>query len=394
MSLALSRALAFAGLLLVAGPAAAQTRATAESATAPATPAGFVTPKDAHPAAVLERLDLDASEKKLGGALASPGLWARYKGRFITQSGRVIDFGNGAVSHSEGQGYGMLLAVAANDHNAFDRIWNFTRANMMTRDDQLVAWLWDPRAWPPVADMNDASDGDILIAWALAEAADYWGDVSYRVAARRIAVEVGRKLLLVGGKDGPLLLPAVAGFAKEDRPDGPVLNLSYWVFPAFERLSLVAPEVDWSGLIQSGLALIKAARFGPANLSSDWIAAKDDKWAPAAGFPRTFSYNAIRIPLYMAMAGVGDRATYAPFVALWSGDPGLAPVDVDTGRRGAPFDDHDYDAVARLTLCVTEQTPLSPQFFSATSNQSYYPTTLHMLAIVAAHMRYASCSKP
>jgi endoglucanase len=394
MSLALSRALAFGGLLLVAGPVAAQTRAPAESAAAPALPAEAAAPKAASPAAAQERLDLDASEKKLGGVLASPEIWARYKGRFITQSGRVIDFANGAVSHSEGQGYGMLLAVAANDHDAFDRIWNFTRANMMTRDDQLVAWLWNPRARPPVADMNDASDGDILVAWALAEAADYWGDVSYRVAARRIAVEVGRKLLLVGGKDGPLLLPAVAGFAKEDRPDGPALNLSYWVFPAFERLPLVAPEVDWSGLIQSGLALIKAARFGPANLSSDWIAAKDDKWAPAAGFPRAFSYNAIRIPLYMAMAGVGDRATYAPFVALWSRDPALAPVDVDTGRRGAPFGDHDYDAVARLTLCVTEQTPLSPEFFTATSNESYYPTTLHMLAIVAAHMRYASCSKP
>ncbi|MCI4678433.1 cellulase [Rhodoblastus acidophilus] len=374
----IAHTLYFIGLLLVAGAAPAQAPAQTPSAA---------------PAATAERLDLDASERKLGGSLASPDLWARYKARFITQSGRVVDYANGAISHSEGQGYGMLLAVAANDHEAFDRIWGFTRANMMTREDQLIAWRWDPRSRPPVTDMNDASDGDILVAWGLTEAADYWGDESYRVAARRIAVEIGRKLLLVGGEAGPLLLPAVAGFAKEDRPDGPVLNLSYWVFPAFERLPQVAPEVDWNGLIQSGLTLIKAARVGPAHLPPDWISEQNGRWEPATGFARAFSYNAIRIPLYMAMAGVGDRATFAPFVALWAQDPALGPVNLDDGRRGAPFGDRDYDAIAELTLCATRKTPLNPMFFTAATNANYYPATLHLLAIVAAHLRYASCSK-
>ncbi|MGO9392718.1 glycosyl hydrolase family 8, partial [Rhodoblastus sp.] len=210
--------------------------------------------------AVDDLLDLDASEKPLGGVLRAPELWTAYKARFVTEAGRVVDTANGGISHSESQGYGMLFAAAADDRVAFDRIWGWTRANLMARDDQLLAWRWEPNARPALADMNDAADGDILVAWALTEAAEFWGDVSYRIAARRIAVEVGRKLLLLGGKDGPLLLPAVAGFAKEDRPDGPVISLSYWVFPAFERLPIVAPEVDWSGLIQSGLTLIKTAR--------------------------------------------------------------------------------------------------------------------------------------
>ena len=145
----------------------------------------------------------------------------------------------------------MLLAVAANDRVAFDRIWGWTRANLMVRDDQLLAWRWEPNARPVVTDMNNASDGDILVAWALAEAAEFWQDESYRAAGRRIAVEAGRKLVLFGGPDGPLLLPGVSGFSQEDRPDGPLLNLSYWVFPAFARLPLVAPEVDWRGLTRS-----------------------------------------------------------------------------------------------------------------------------------------------
>ena len=53
-------------------------------------------------------------------------------------------------------------------------------------------------------------------------------------------------------------MPALAGSAAEDRNDGPVVNLSYYVFPALTRLSLVAPEIDWNGIMQSGLALLKA----------------------------------------------------------------------------------------------------------------------------------------
>jgi endoglucanase len=263
----------------------------------------------------------------------------------------------------------------------------------MVREDQLLAWRWEPNARPAVADMNDASDGDVLVAWALTEAAEYWGDVSYRIAARRIAVEVGRKLLLLGGKDGPLLLPAVAGFSKEDRSDGPVINLSYWVFPAFERLPKVAPEVDWNGLIQSGLSLLKTARFGPAGLPTDWVSASEGEIKPASGFVRAFSYNAIRIPLYMAFAGVGDRASYAPFLALWAKDRTLAPVDIDTGSAGQPFGEAGYNLIAALTLCATQKTPLPYDFFSPHPSENYYPATLQILAVIAAQMRYGSCSK-
>jgi endoglucanase len=340
-----------------------------------------------------DRLDLDSREMPLGGALRKPELWTAYKSRFVSEAGRVVDFANGAISHSESQGYGMLFAVAANDRVAFDRIWGWTRANLMVRDDQLLAWRWEPNARPAVADMNDAADGDILVAWALTEAAEFWDDVGYRAAARRIAVEVGRKLVLLVGKDGPLLLPAVAGFSREDRQDGPVLNLSYWVFPAFERLPKVAPEVDWAGLTQSGLTLIRSARFGPASLPVDWVSARDGGFTPASGFPRAFSYNAIRVPLYMAMAAVGDQATYAPFIALWSNSRTLAPVDVDSGSRGAPFGEPGYDAIAELTMCATRKIPVSSLFFSPRPSENYYPATLQILAVIAVQSRYGSCVK-
>jgi endoglucanase len=205
-------------------------------------------------------------------------------------------------------------------------------------------------------------------------------------------VEVGRKLLLLGGKDGPLLLPAAAGFAKEDRADGPVLNLSYWVFPAFSRLSRAAPEVDWGGLTQSGLALLRAAKFGSSGLPTDWVALTDGTPGPAKGFPRTFSYDAIRIPLYMAMAGVGERANYAPFLKLWEESAPPAAIDVDSGAR-KPFGEPGYEAVAALTRCAVLGRKLPGEFAAPRPNQNYYPATLQMLAVIAARTRYESCAK-
>jgi endoglucanase len=338
-------------------------------------------------------LILDSRPLPLGGTLKGLApMWEAYKSRFITDRGRLTDTGNKMISHSEGQGYAMLLAVAANDRPTFDKVWGWTRANLMVRDDSLVAWRWEPNQRPPVADMNDAADGDILIAWALTEAAEYWNDPAYRVAARRLAVEVGRKLVLTKTSLGMMLLPAVSGFAAEDRADGPVLNPSYWVFPAFERLPLVAPEVDWGGLAQGGLNLLKAARFGATGLPTDWVSERDNKVRPADGFAQYFGYNAIRVPLYLAWAGVGERDHYAGFVA-WAqrAQPHPAIVDVVAGRDVQPFAETGYAAIGALALCAVESQPLPADFQAVRTNENYYPVTLRMLALIAAQMRYPSC---
>ncbi len=288
---------------------------------------------------------------------------------------------------------GMLLAVAANDRDSFDRMWNWTRANLMVRDDQLIAWRWEPGQRPPVADMNNATDGDILVSWALTEAAELWAELSYRVAARRIAVEVGRKTILFKQKPGSLILPAVAGFSAEERSDGPVINLSYYVFPAFARLALVAPEYDWSGLSQAGLDIARQARFGKSQLPTEWISIRDGKVKPATGFPAHFSYNAIRIPLYMAWAGIGDWVHYEPFFN-WGVKPKsttLAIVDVHTNKNVEGFREPGFTAIGHLLSCLPENGNVSRSFLQFQPNQNYYPATLHIMAVVALEMRYPSC---
>ena len=360
---------------------------------AQAAPAALPAAESVKPPAPVPSLDLDASEIALGGMLKNPAFWAAYKARFVTEQGRVIDTANGLISHSEGQGYGMLLAVAANDRQAFERIWAWTRANLLVRNDELMAWRFDPDKRPGVSDTNNASDGDILIAWALTEAAEFWADGGYRVAGRRIAVEVERKVVIYKTAMGSLILPGVAGFSAKEQKGAPVLNLSYYIYPAFSRLHIVAPEIDWSGMTDSGLDLLGAAQSGPAKLPPEWVEVRGKQVTPAPGYPATFGYNAIRIPLYMAWAGVGERVHYAPFAKLWSETlrGQMAVMDTKTGSSIEIMTEPGYRAIAALTACVVAGTKLPPETGVSLANENYYPATLGALSIIATQMRFPSC---
>jgi endo-1,4-beta-D-glucanase Y len=327
----------------------------------------------------------------VSGLLSEAPLWKAYQSRFVLPSGRVVDTGNKGISHSEGQGYGMLLSLAAGDEAAFARIWSWTRANLMVRNDHLAAWRWEPDKRPAVADLNDAADADLLMAWALAEAGEAWHKPAYTLAARSIALDVGRRLIIQPAAGGPLLLPGTAGFGVEDRRDGPVVNLSYWVFPALERLGSVAPEIDWGSLRRAGFALAMSARMGPASLPPDWIGWRDRKPVPAEGFPAKFGYDAIRVPLYLAWTGA-DPALLAPYAVLaQSGEAGPPLVDLATGQASGRLAGKGYRAVTDLAACAADPARKAPGLLAPDLTEDYYPATLALLSLVAARARQPSC---
>src|SRR5882757_8808677 len=214
--------------------------------------------------------------------------WRQYKDRFVTSEGRVVDNVNGGISHSEGQGYGMLIAERLDDRPTFEAIWQ-----------------WSPQA-PHVADHNNATDGDLLLAWALAEAGDRWHVSDYRKSARQI-VEALAANVVISSRFGPILLPASTRFAAKDQPDAPVVNLSYWIFPAFKHLRAVSDAIDWDALTATGKTLIELSRFGPRRLPGDWISLAAAQPAPAHSFPAVFGYDAVRIPFYLAWGEPADR---------------------------------------------------------------------------------------
>src|SRR5262249_8402767 len=138
----MKRIVASVGLSLsLLTPATAQMMPlTSQRPATPAQPAPAAQPSSpaATPSNASARpLILDATPMPIAGTL-NLQFWQNYRQRFVTDKGRVVDTANSMVSHSEGQGYGMLLAVAARDRAGFERIWNWTRANLMVRGDQLV----------------------------------------------------------------------------------------------------------------------------------------------------------------------------------------------------------------------------------------------------------------
>ncbi|MBB3233799.1 glycosyl hydrolase family 8 [Phyllobacterium endophyticum] len=318
-----------------------------------------------------------------------PDDWQAYKSRFIDERGRVIDDANGNISHSEGQGYGLLLSYLANNKADFDLIWSFTRTEFLLRDDGLAVWKWDPNSKPHVTDSNNASDGDILIAYALALAGSGWNRNDLAATARTMVGAIG-KANVIEQQGRLLLLPAVTGFSERDREDGPLVNLSYWIFEAFPKFASVDNTTDWTRLSKDGLSLIEAARGGQRSLPADWLSAKTTL-RPAKGFKPEFGYNALRIPLYMMRAGIADAGQLRPLRQGMSPDgTGVAIVDIPSGSVTETLHDPGYLIIPALIDCVLDKKKL-PASVTSFRPTLYYPSTLHLLSLSFIYSQHSEC---
>ncbi len=337
----------------------------------------------------LETPPAGAQPLRIAGTLRAAN-WEAYRSRFVDPTGRIVDDANGNISHSEGQGYGMLLALAANDRRTFEQIWTFTRTELLIRDDGLAAWKWEPNASPHVTDTNNASDGDVLIAYALALAATAWKEPRYRAAAQSLVRAIG-KVLLRESAGRLVLLPGAKGFTESDRQDGlPVVNPSYWVFEAFEAFQTLAPDHDWTRLRRDGVTIVEQGSQNAAGLPPDWLAMPPQgPLQPAQGFPPVFGYNSLRIPLYLVRAGLTDVRWLGSLRQRWSGGA-VEVVDVTTGRAQESLTARGYTILPAVLGCATASRPL-PEAVKTFKVDLYYPSTLQLLALSFISEKYPKC---
>ncbi len=226
-------------------------------------------------------------------------LWKKYKADFITYDGRVTDVDQDMTSHSEGQSYGMLLAVANDDRAEFDLLLRWARNNLGGRTDGLFAWKWGKRAtgnWEPI-DLNNATDGDILIAYALLKAHKKWGDPAYMLKGREI-LRALRTKLSVRENGSNYLLPSYYGYTKEN---GVVLNPSYLVLPAFSLFAEYDQKEFWDSIHEDGLALLSKCYFGMMGLPADWVFLSNGKVSIYEENGAYFGYEAVRILLFLSL---------------------------------------------------------------------------------------------
>ena len=303
--------------------------------------------------------------------------WEQFRARFIQPDGRVVDSGNDGISHTEGQGLGMLFAVAFDDRATFDRIWGWTRTHLTRANDALHAWRYVPGAVEPVSDSNNASDGDIYIAGALSRAGVRWRSQPYLASAAAIT----RDLLALAVRDvggRTVLMPGTYGFVKAG---GVEVNLSYYVFPLLADLATAFPSPLLSKVIDDGRRLVAQASFGKRGLPPDWllVSAHDGSLSMAPARPARFSFDAVRIPLFLAWAG-GGPAELRPFAAFWGNRPerSAAWVDLETDVS-APY--LASNGIVSIAMVVGRDSRALP---GISSKDDYYSAALNMIARVAA----------
>lgn len=196
---------------------------------------------------------------------------------------------------SEAMGYGMLLAVAANDKTTFDQL-NAYRLEMLqassTSDKSLMPWaIWASKACPPTAtdgDRNSATDADIDAAMALLQAEQRWGGGTYKpqaltTLASIMALEVsgsGASIRLdAGNQDGDLrdyvayYTPAYFAVFAEVTGDGKWTELTNAYYTR-----LLAQQCDGNGQIYDDFQYPGECKFWWDSCRVPWRVSLDYAW--------------------------------------------------------------------------------------------------------------------
>ena len=251
-------------------------------------------------------------------AIAGCGEQRGFLDRYVDDDGRVVRHDQGGDTVSEGQAYGMLLAVAADDEERFARVWDWTRTHLR-RPDGLLAWRW---AGGRVVDDEPAADADLDAARALALAADRFQEPRYRDAAQTL------KRAIVAHEtawaaDRPVL---VAGpWARSEA----VVNPSYWSPKAFQQLGFEKVGESSRQLTERLIA---------AGLPPDWArvtASGIEPSGPPSGGEASYSYDAVRITVRLAEScDPADRALAARLWPRLREQPGIVPRALDGTPAG------------------------------------------------------------
>ena len=319
-------------------------------------------------------------------------VWESWKSAYLASDGRVIDTLQQQSSHSEGQGYGMLLATAFDDAAAFRQMYLWTERHLAVRPDPLLAWRWLPGQASPVPDRNNASDGDLFYAWALVRAAARFKDRSYLVRAQEVAEALAATCIkpMPGSSDQRVLLPAAFGFNHDTHMS---LNPSYYMPLAMREVAAATGVTALAACAQHGEALMhEIARDG---LVPDWVDVSSQGVKASETLSANAGYEALRVPLFLIWSRVPDHMAVRRMAAVYERtvQPGLGVPTVIEPMSGVVLEsssDLGYQALAGMTIC-SSQRGLGAAIPPFSADQPYYPATLQMMVMVAVSETLPEC---
>ena len=224
------------------------------------------------------------------------------------------------------------------------------------------------------------------------EAADAGYGDQYRREAQAILADL-KPLTRASHEGNVWMQPAQYGFGPENNGGKPIINLSYWVFPALDRLSSLTGDHHWRGASEDGKVWLDRALTDAKMLPSDWsvIDFQSGALEPAVKMGTSYSYNAVRIPLHLAWAARPDDNFLRHFHAAWvRRGVRLSQWDAVDGRELKPFVGQGYESIAALLDCVVEGHRF-PTHLRSKLDGLYYSASLQLFSIIAIKQKYRSC---
>jgi endo-1,4-beta-D-glucanase Y len=262
---------------------------------------------------------------------------------WVDDDGRVVRRDQGDDTVSEGQAYGLLIAVGTGDEEKFESIWSWTEDNIM-REDGLLAWRWQDGA---VVDDEPASDADLDAARALVLAGDRFGRQDFTDAGTGLAAQILDGMTATTPL-GRIMLP---GLWAAGGPDY-FYNPSYASPAAFAVLGEATGDIRWAEL-EAGGAAVTAALHVRSPLPPDWAQVTADgtvnamPGAGGLGEDVRYSYDAARLPLRFAESCRPEDRTLAAQLLPPLNRQARLPTALDLGGTELDPDQHPVGYLAR-----------------------------------------------
>lgn len=261
--------------------------------------------------------------------------WSGWKTRFVVNG--VIQ-GNDPAGNkkpiSEGQSYGMLLAVWMNDEAAFNTIWNATEQTFWNSGSGWYKWA--PGTGGGGDNFAGDADQDICAALIFASAlADkgYWADKGYKAKAKTVLQAINKSFFDANGY--------VYSWPGNNSGLNPSYHMPAWhpIFKEFGDSNGIS--IDWSKRTSAAFALINAqtnSKFGMArNFSSSSGGPSGCGDCSSTPNRDDMGFDAIRVPYRMGTAALwyGDKMPQAVAwcTSVWANGaidpkkPGMYTVD-------------------------------------------------------------------
>ncbi|TGO06385.1 glycosyl hydrolase family 8 [Serinibacter arcticus] len=262
---------------------------------------------------------------------------------YVDDDGRVVRRDQGGDTVSEGQAYGMLIAVALQDEETFAAVWGWTREHLQ-RPDGLLSWRWVDGA---VADDQPASDADLDAARALVLAGAAFDDPTYTDAATALGQAVlDRETAETGA--GRILL---AGPWADDDPYQ--VNPSYPTPVATRLLADLDDDPRWAEL-DEGMRAVVGELTGDGSLPPNWAQVDGDgRVEPVRGPDGSdvgFGYDAARtLVRYAESCDAQDHRVVAGTLDTL-GTARTLHAQLDLDGTSATTDQHPLTHVARAAV--------------------------------------------